>query len=730
MALAASAGFLGALLEAMIVGEDGADAFIRLFVISAASALIGFPQWGALVVFRRLVNVERFSAIWAASTSRRAENRTPVLRLHALGVSIMSGLLILTAVTTWITMRLRTLDEGPLAALLTTVFVLAATVLAASLVVGGSLWLPRLLGPLDRRVRLPFPPGVGAYLVFVGLPVATLTAYALYTFASDLGTLALVFLIPPFFALEGLIYRLPAQRRAPRWFSRAGIAVWFAAVFGAFFIFGDVQSSGESAKRGVALPASVALLQNLTDLDRDGFSSLLDGGDCAPIDAGRSPSARDTPGNGIDENCDGQDTALESESAHKRRVLHGAIDDSAVRKYNVIWIVIDAMRADSVGFTRFEGKKKRKGPSTTPYLDQLAKESWVFDNAYSQSSMTMISMPSMFAGRWPGHMTWRKHTNRPNAVDKETLIAEQLVLEGYRTGTVANGYLIKRLPGQFQGQDETLDFWLDGRRKPWFRMSARLSVGLALDFIHQDPSFPKIERPFFLTLYTDGPHAPYIKHPDSGYRTGNSERSKYFGEIADTDQHVKFFLEYLRYQDGGRLWDNTIIIVTADHGEEFKEHGNSMHARTCYEESVHVPLLVRIPGMEPAHIETRVALIDVVPTLLDFLGLAPAHDDLDGQSLAIPVLDPESVDPARPIFCTTTSLKPSFGKFLLRSVRREDSVLIADLRNNKKLLFNTQADRQEAHDLSKEPDRQTEIESLEQELAETLTGNIAGLFFF
>lgn len=718
-------------LESVFVTGSPASVIARAVLVSAAAALLGLLQWAAVRVADRVLDGDRLLERWRACTSRSAAERGPVLTMHAVALSVGSVLVALAGVTAWITLRLRSVNEDPVVALLTTVFVLGGTVGGGLAVVVGFRPLTRMLGAVDARIRLPVPGGMLGYLSYAVVPVGALAAWVLVRFGEELGTLTLVFLSLPFVAVQGFVWRaLRPWWPSPRRWAVVGV-VWVGMVVTVSVGLDSREGLRALTRRGVVFPASVKLLRGLTDLDADGHSSVLGGRDCAPFDGARAPGAREIVGNGIDEDCDGEDAVETAEGEDSpRRLLYGKLPSEQVRRYNIVWIVVDALRADAVGFTRFEGKKPQKGRSATPYLDELAKESWVFHNAYSQSSMTMLSMPSMFAGRWPGNMGWRKHTNRPNAVDDELLIAEQLKEAGYRTGKVASGYLVKRLPGQFQGQDTILNYWLGGKRNPWFKYASRLAVAMGIEFLESDPTFPRSDQPFFLTLYTDGPHNPYILHPDSGFATNKTPWSRYRGEIADTDQLLKTLLEYLRYQDEGKLWDNTIVIVSADHGEEFKEHGNTFHARTCHEESVHVPLLVRIPGMAPTQIDTRVAMVDVVPTLLDFLGMAPGRDDLDGQSLAIPALEPSAVDPHRPIFCTTTSIKASFGKFLRRSVRRDDLVLMTDPVNAEELLFNSTEDRAEQRDLMKSTDRGPEVEALRRALSRTLTGNISELSFF
>ena len=124
------------------------------------------------------------------------------------------------------------------------------------------------------------------------------------------------------------------------------------------------------------LPFAVNTLQKSTDLDRDGSSSWFGGGDCAPLDATRSPVARDIPANSIDEDCDGED-AGKQEDPSAIRTYYGKLTPSQQRPYNVLWVMVDALRAQSMSVYGYERE-------TTPFLSSLAKEAWVFDEAYSQ----------------------------------------------------------------------------------------------------------------------------------------------------------------------------------------------------------------------------------------------------------------------------------------------------------------------------------------------------------
>jgi arylsulfatase A-like enzyme len=109
------------------------------------------------------------------------------------------------------------------------------------------------------------------------------------------------------------------------------------------------------------------------------------------------------------------------------------------------------------------------------------------------------------------------------------------------------------------------------------------------------------------------------------------------------------------------LWDDTIFIVTSDHGEEFGEHGGERHGYTCYRESTHVPLLLHVPGLEGQRITQPVALVDIVPTVLELIGADAGGAELDGQSLLIPPLAPAHASVDRPIFCRLSARDASRG---------------------------------------------------------------------
>jgi arylsulfatase A-like enzyme len=142
---------------------------------------------------------------------------------------------------------------------------------------------------------------------------------------------------------------------------------------------------------------------------------------------------------------------------------------------------------------------------------------------------------------------------------------------------------------------------------------------------------------FFMWIHFFDPHAQYMPHPGAPDFLGDARsnaaiaKSQYDTEVWFTDKHVGRVLDHIAAQPWGA---RTAIVVTADHGEAFAEHGMNMHGYELWESLVHVPLLVRVPGLEPHHVPVKRGHIDVVPTLLDLMKVdQPQAGELRGVSL-------------------------------------------------------------------------------------------------
>jgi len=306
---------------------------------------------------------------------------------------------------------------------------------------------------------------------------------------------------------------------------------------------------------------------------------------------------------------------------------------------NVLLISIDTLRADHLGVYGYERP-------TSPRIDALAEESIVFDAAFTTAPWTLPAHASMLTGLYPeehgaGHAT----VFTPLAEDVGT-VSERLSAAGYRTiAHVGGGYV-----GRAYGLDRGFDEWLDRH-------------GATLESVLPETLAALSEaggEPFFLFLHTYGVHGPY-KHPDRfpSFRVpGRSEPKPIWREVASMTLHQHLDLgrfsgpgdaiagydSCIRFVDDqvGRLLDflerrgmldDSLIVVTSDHGESFLERGRYIsHGYTFFEEEVRVPLVVRVPGAErTGRSDVLVDSTDVAALLLEVAGVAPS-EPLSGAS--------------------------------------------------------------------------------------------------
>jgi arylsulfatase A-like enzyme len=328
-----------------------------------------------------------------------------------------------------------------------------------------------------------------------------------------------------------------------------------------------------------------------------------------------------------------------------------------------VWFVVDALRADHTSVLGY-------GRPTTPNVDRLAEESLVFTNALSQSSATMLSFPSFLTGVDPGRLMWRVEKDRLQLAPDQPTLAQRLGASGYVTGFVTSDYFRVRLPGLLEGWSWT---GLTTRKQTETSASA---AALAASFITKARAGG---APFFLVIYLPAPHGPYVDH-GAGYPSfGRRRIDRYDQEIVNADRYIGFVLDLLRADR--QRWEDTVVVVTGDHGEEFGEHGGRAHATTCHHESLHVPIVLRIPGTERTRIDRRVGLVDLVPTILDLTGATAPSRSLDGQSLLLAAHHPELVRDERPLFCSVVNQKATQGSFFRRAVRSGSSLVMKDLRS-------------------------------------------------
>jgi len=291
---------------------------------------------------------------------------------------------------------------------------------------------------------------------------------------------------------------------------------------------------------------------------------------------------------------------------------------------NVVIVTLDTTRSDRLGCYGFSGIE-------TPHIDALARQGVVFENATSTAPLTFPSHSSIFTGLIPPH-----HGARDNGGffldDARTTLAERLKAAGYATGAFIGAWVLESRWGLAQGFDEYSDRFdlskykvisLGTVQKPGDEvMDGALKW---LDSVRQ--------RRFFAWVHLYDPHAPY-EPPEpfaSRYRG-----QPYLGEIAYTDKVVGRLTSWLETQG---LMDRTIVVVVGDHGESLGDHGEASHAYFIYGATTHVPLIVRTPWGLTGRSAAQVSTVDILPTVLDVVGLAP-QEGIDGRSLARALFDP------------------------------------------------------------------------------------------
>jgi arylsulfatase A-like enzyme len=315
----------------------------------------------------------------------------------------------------------------------------------------------------------------------------------------------------------------------------------------------------------------------------------------------------------------------------------------AGRAPNIVLVSLDTLRADLLGVYG-------SALPTSPEIDRFAGEATVFEHAYATWSSTLHSHMSLFTGRYPSAFGDVQIGRRLSP--RIPTLPELLARGGYRTAAVTEDALLRGPLGFRRGVDE----YRENRSASVDRApgQAEKTFGDGLRWLarHRD------ER-FFLFLHTYQVHDPYTPPKDyDRFRSWRDEsgiersidddtpgevrqRSLYAGEVLYLDSEVRRLLDGLAALD---LADDTIVLLIADHGEEFREHGLMGHGKALFEESVHVPLLMRAPGIAPGglRVPALVSLVDVLPTLLEVASVDPPPG-LQGRSL-IPLLS----DPSAP----------------------------------------------------------------------------------
>ena len=404
----------------------------------------------------------------------------------------------------------------------------------------------------------------------------------------------------------------------------ASAAVISAALLGLSATrFGESEAAATVDARPSLPRVVLRALRRATDRDRDGFARYFGGGDCDDRRREVNPDAADTPGNGVDEDCSGRD-AQRPARRPEPAVAAPAPAAPPPRVENLVLITVDTLRWD----THYAGNPN----PITPNIDRLAAQSVVLDRGYAISSYTGRAIGPMMTGRYPTECPRdSEHFTRYTAPN--VFIAERLKDAGFRTFGAASHFYFEPRFGLAQGMD-TWDLSARPGGDGQETTSADHRVADRAIAMLQDPA--NTRGRFFLWVHFFDPHKQYVDHPELPL-FGRGERARYDREVMWSDRQVGRVLDALDALPGG-VSSRTAVVLTADHGEAFAEHGMSWHGVELWEELVRVPWLFRVPGVSPRHIATPRSQVDLAPTLCELLGItAPASDAPDafsGQSLA------------------------------------------------------------------------------------------------
>jgi arylsulfatase A-like enzyme len=412
---------------------------------------------------------------------------------------------------------------------------------------------------------------------------------------------------------------------------------------------------------------------------------------------------------------------------------------------NVVLITVESLRTDHIGCYR--GTRP-----TSPNIDRLAREAIVYDRAHAVTSWTLASHASIFTGLYPA--AHQAVGSLDTLGDAYTTLAETLYERGYQCGGVVSGpYLTKRY-GLQQGFD-----YYDESPSAVVDLVARgdvtndnMTAGVRRFLESRETG-----RPFLLFAYYWDPHHDYI--PPSPYNEtfvkpehefvdvtqyeGTNKvhagisgaqldyvRSQYDGEILWTDVHLGRLFDLLREHG---VWDDTVIILTADHGEEFFDHGHKGHKHNLYDETVHVPLIIKFDQgrLEAPKRDGRlVSHVDLLPTILDLTGSPPPSEGQGYSLLDEPPPDRVIFFDLYEVWFTWSTGEQTSETRQWYGVRQGDYKLVTVPDGDLCELYYVAADRGEKRDLAPEASRREQVEELAALINEyrSASASIAGRY--
>jgi arylsulfatase A-like enzyme len=347
----------------------------------------------------------------------------------------------------------------------------------------------------------------------------------------------------------------------------------------------------------------------------------------------------------------------------------------------IVMITIDALRADVIN----------SGENDARFVNfaRIRNESTWFSRAYSAATLTKLSLSALFMSKYFSQQYWTKapdggaHAPRE---DTSPRFPELLQKAGVHTLNFQSINWLHNGNGSVRGFDEET-YVPYPKARNYYTPAPPIFDALL-------PALAKLsDKPAFVFSHLSDPHAPYTL----GKRRGESPFEHYLAEVEWVDEQLGRLLSAL---DAPALRPRAVLIISADHGEAFDEHHSRTHGTTLYDETLHVPLMIRLPSREARHVDARVGLIDMGPTVLDLAGVDTPGAYM-GQSL-VGFLRGENPTLTRPLLAETRRLK--------------SLITAAGL----KVIVDSEQDRAELYDLNNDPHELDNIADSEELLAEPL----------
>jgi arylsulfatase A-like enzyme len=475
----------------------------------------------------------------------------------------------------------------------------------------------------------------------------------------------------------------------------AGLLVAIAG--GLALVPGSDGGRGRVVARGMLSRSTFVTLSHMpfADRDRDGFPrGFFGGSDCDDSRPKWNPRGIEVAGNGIDENCTGGDADPAWPAA---RLKPQPTTRAGAPRHNILVVSIDSLRADHVGAWGYSR-------ATTPAIDRLAARGTRFAWAFTSTPTTRPAIASLLTGRLPSTLPWVRRVKLVWEEAGAVGLPEVLRGAGYDTAAVACCDRFETAVQEYAG----LKF-IDRTPVPFQKIRPGRSNG---DLV-ADRAIAWLEKrsgrsdPFFLWMHFIDPHSPYVVH-EGGTSFGKETIDRYDAELAFVDRQVGRILAAV---DELGLSSSTIVVVTADHGEEFEEHGIKFHSLSLFNQVARIPLVVAYPGAAPRVVSAPVSIADIMPTVLDLVGI-DGPGGMNGRSLASAVHEGKLAD--RPVLLEVFPQK-SIPRDLL-GVVYQTWKLVWDREANTWSLFSLADDPDDRNDLADEqPDRLAEMKRLLRE---------------